>query len=111
MNELEKAIALIKASGFAVIKRENVRQLEALKHVQDATILKLGNVEGFVNEIRKDLYHSLVSVLNTDGICELSKAPNESVRYCTTYRARLTVIPHEIDTDPFLELMRKEQRS
>jgi hypothetical protein len=110
MTELQKAIDLVKAAGFAVIKRELIKTCEAQKTVSDLALFDIKDNPDFIRHIRRDLHMFLGSALDDARVCKISTVDSQAALMSTTYRASLTVIQHDVKVDPILEEMRRSQR-
>lgn len=107
-RETEQAMQLLRRKGYAVIPREEVKTLGAQHTVDNATMLKLAEAPGFMGHIRRDIFHSLVGVLEReDDWVKIDKRDDPAHFNATIFSARLQIIPHKWEADPFLQMLRE----
>lgn len=106
--KVEEAIAICKASGYAVIPREKIMTVHTTRTVEDMALYQFRDEPNFPAVIVTDLLASLARYMQGKGVVKLDR--RRAGDLMTEFEATLTVIPHEIETDPFLEAMRAEDR-
>lgn len=104
---LEEAISIVSRAGYAVIAREKIRKSFSTLTVSNADLYRYRGERGFPEHITDRLSGHLARELRGRGLMRLDRAVGD---FDTTFTASIEVIPHEVEVDPFLEHMRREDR-